>query len=300
MQNYAILFPGQGSQSLKMMDEFVNDDTVRNIFQLSHQILGVDLWGMLQEETANNINQTINTQVLMLTSAYAIYKSYLQHHIFTPKFVAGHSLGEYTALVAAGVITFEDALQLVQVRAKLMQSVGDKYDGMMSAILGFSAEEVTEFCLEVSYAKSEVDCANFNTPAQTVVAGHKDAGLRLNDLVKTKGGKSIVLPVSVPSHCSLMLDISNNFRSECNKINFSRADVPVVSNVSGISSQDALVLKELLIEQLYSPVQWVKTIEYMAQHQVNTFIETGPGKILTGLGKKIKPDATHILIKDFV
>lgn len=300
MPDYAILFPGQGSQSLRMMDAFAEHDIVRQTFQTAQRVLGVDLWNMLQEDSADNINHTINTQVLMLTSAYAIYQVYNQNGQLSPKFVAGHSLGEYTALVAAGVIEFEEALPLVLSRSKLMQSVGDRHDGMMAAVLGFTAMEVAVLCNQVSDAESQVNCANFNTANQTVVAGHRAAVLRLNDLVKSKGGKSIILPVSVPSHCILMRDIKDLLRQECSKIRFSRAKIPVVPNVSAVATADEQVLKELLIEQLDSPVQWFKTINYIRQQGVNTFIETGPGRVLTGLGKKILPAGHHLLIQDFI
>jgi [acyl-carrier-protein] S-malonyltransferase len=300
--DYALLFPGQGSQSLNMMDGFVHDQVVLDIFAQVNDILGVDLLSMLKDDNPDRINRTENTQILMLASAYAIYKSWFLKHknVKLPSYVAGHSLGEYTALVAAEVLEFSDALQLVAVRAKLMQEVADKYDGLMSAIIGLSSEQVIELCSQVTNLQQYglVNCANFNTLTQIVISGYSNAVLKVNELAKDMGAKAIILPVSVPSHCELMRDIINDFAQQCDKFTFKNAKLPIVNNVTATATTVGDVLKQLLIKQLYMPVEWVHSIKYIANNHINLFIETAPGKVLTGLNRKILPDATSILLMD--
>jgi [acyl-carrier-protein] S-malonyltransferase len=300
VKDYALLFPGQGSQSLGMMDSFIEDMTIKNVFLQASEIIGVDLLNMLQDETPDRINRTENTQTIMLTSAYALYKSWLskQPDIKLPSYLAGHSLGEYTALVAAEVLNFTDALKLVQCRARLMQQVGDKYDGLMSAILGLSSEKVAQLCYQATDGDALVNCANFNTQVQTVVSGTRSAVMKVNELAKDIGAKAILLPVSVPSHCDLMRDITAEFSKECTKFNFNDAIIPIVNNVTAEANVSGELFKKLLIQQLYMPVQWVKSMEYIASNHINVFIESGPGKVLTGLNRKILPDVSNLLLTE--
>lgn len=300
VKDYALLFPGQGSQSLRMLDSFIEDITIKQVFLQASDIIGVDLLNMLQDETPDRINRTENTQIIMLTSAYALYKSWLskQPDIKSPSYLAGHSLGEYTALVVAEALNFTDALQLVQCRARLMQQVGDKYDGLMSAILGLSSEKVTQLCYQATDGEEVVNCANFNTQVQTVVSGTRSAVMKVNELAKDIGAKAILLAVSVPSHCDLMKDISAEFSKECAKFNFNNAIIPIVNNVTAEANVSGELFKKLLVQQLYMPVQWVKSMEYIANNHINVFIESGPGKVLTGLNRKILPDASNLLLTE--
>ncbi len=300
IEDYAVLFPGQGSQSLRMMDSFVDDSSITELFSHASDVVGVDLLNMLHDETPDRINKTENTQIIMLTSAYALYKSWLlkRPDVKSPSYLAGHSLGEYTALVVAEVLTFTDALKLVQCRAKLMQQVGDRYDGLMSAILGISSNQVAELCRQATDSNAVVNCANFNTQVQTVVSGTKSAVIRVNELAKDMGAKAILLPVSVPSHCDLMRDISTEFSKECAKFHFNNAQIAVVNNVTAEANVSGELFKQLLVQQLYMPVQWVKSIEYISNNDVNIFIESGPGKVLTGLNRKILPDASNLLLTE--
>lgn len=297
---YVLLFPGQGAQFLHMMDKFKTNHLILSMFEQASTIVGCDLWQMLQDDNPDRINQTVNTQILMLTSAYALYNSWvIQYDNFIePVYLAGHSLGEYTALVVAKVLSFTDALQLVLVRAKLMQTVSDQTQGMMSAILGLQSERVQQLCEQVNNKGLVVNCANFNTYSQTVVSGQKEAVLKVNHLVQQHGGKVVVLPVSVPAHCDLMQAIIDQFSQECNKYCFDDPKIPIVSNVTAQAESSGECLKNLLVKQLYSPVNWLGVINYISKQHVSTFIETGPNKILTRLNKKIIPQATHNCLYD--
>ena len=294
MSKVAFVFPGQGSQALKMMDGFADNAIVRNTFTEASQILGVDLWAMLQEETAENINQTINTQPLVLTAAYATYLAWLDiSGGIKPELVAGHSLGEYTALVASGVLKFSDAVSLVRKRAEFMQQAVAPGEGAMAAVLGLDDAAVVEGCKEVmDSGVGVVQGVNFNSVGQVVIAGSKIAVDKAAEVLKAKGARRVqLLPVSVPSHCDLMRPAAEKFALEFDKITFNELQIPVVQNVTGEIAMDITQVKAGLLKQLYSPVLWTTSVKTLAANQIDIIVECGPGKVLSGLNKRLHETA---------
>ena len=294
MAKFAFVFPGQGSQSLKMMDGFADNALVRNTFDIASARLNVDLWAMLQEDSADNINQTINTQPLLLTAGYATYLAWLELSANNrPAVVAGHSLGEYTALTASGVLEFSDAVYLVRKRAEYMQSAVKPGEGAMAAVLGLDDEAVIAGCKEVmDSGAGVVQGVNFNSAGQVVIAGSKVAVDKAAEVLKAKGARRVqLLPVSVPSHCDLMRPAAEQLAAEFAAINFNAPQIPVVQNVSGELAHDVAQIKDGLLKQLYSPVLWTKSVQTLAHNQVDIIVECGPGKILSGLNKRIHETA---------
>lgn len=294
MAKFAFVFPGQGSQSLKMMDGFADNAVVRNTFDIASARLGVDLWTMLQEETADNINQTINTQPLLLTAGYATYLAWLElSGTKRPDVVAGHSLGEYTALTASGVLDFSDAVYLVRKRAEYMQAAVKPGEGAMAAVLGLDDEAVVAGCSEVmTSGAGVVQGVNFNSAGQVVIAGCKAAVEKAAEVLKAKGARRVqLLPVSVPSHCDLMRPAAEQLATELAEINFNSPQIPVVQNVSGELAHDVAEIKDGLLKQLYSPVLWTKSVQTLAHNQIDIIVECGPGKVLSGLNKRIHETA---------
>lgn len=290
MSKFAFVFPGQGSQSLKMMDGLAEIAVVKETFAKAKEALGIDFWAMLQEETKDNINQTINTQPLLLIASYATYLAWLQKSDNNkPDLVAGHSLGEYSALVASGVIDFIDALKLVQKRAKYMQEAVKPGEGAMAAVLGLSDEEVVAVCLDVMQKTGGVvEGVNFNSKGQVVIAGNKAAVEAASEALKSNGARKVMpLPVSVPSHCKLMQPAAERLAIELNAITFNVPQIPIVQNVNAKIASDIATIKNGLIKQLYSPVLWTKSIDALADNGVSIVIECGPGKVLSGLNKRI-------------
>ena len=283
---FALVFPGQGSQSIGMMAAYGGSPVVRATFEEASAALGRDLWQLVAEGPGEALNQTVNTQPLMLTAGVAVYRLWLEKGGRIPNMVAGHSLGEYSALVAAGVLRFSDAVPLVELRAKAMQEAVPAGEGAMAAILGLDAAAVTEACVECAQGQV-VEAVNFNTPEQIVIAGHAAAVQRAADAAKAKGAKrAVMLPVSAPFHCSLMKPAAERLRQKLADLSLSAPQVPVVNNADVTCLSDPQEIKDALVRQAASPVRWVETMQTMANHGVSHVYECGPGKVLAGLVKR--------------
>ncbi|MDA8942227.1 ACP S-malonyltransferase [bacterium] len=295
---YSIVFPGQGSQSLGMMSDLrSNFSVVNEIFQEASDAINVDLWKIVNEDQ-ELLNLTENTQPVMLAAGYATYRVLAGEVNLTPISIAGHSLGEYTALVASGSLSFFDAAQLVRKRAELMQAAVPSGSGSMAAILGLDDTRVIEICLKAS-DKGEVEAVNFNSPGQVVIAGEKDAVAHACELMKEAGAKrALVLPVSVPSHCSLMKDAAIDFKHSVDSINFQMGDKKVLHNVDADFSNNIEEIKPKLVEQLYKPVLWTSIVQKMKDSGVEKLIEAGPGKVLAGLTRRIDKSLSSSAIID--
>ncbi len=283
---FAFFFPGQGSQSVGMMQGFADLNIVKDTFVEASDILGVDFWAMATEPN-ELLNQTANTQPLMLAAGIATWRAWQAQSDAIPSMMAGHSLGEYTALVAANVLTYQDALPLVKFRAQVMQNAVPEGVGAMAAILGLDDEAVRTVCSEA--AQGEVlEAVNLNSPGQVVIAGNKNAVERGMELAKSKGAKrALALPVSVPSHCALMKPAADELRDYLQHVTVTPSAVPVLHNADVASYQDANKIKDALVRQLYSPVRWVETVQAVYANNVSSSAECGPGKVLAGLTKRI-------------
>ena len=286
MKNLAFFFPGQGSQSVGMMGGFGESQIIRDTFTEASDILGVNLWAMATEPN-DAINETSNTQPIMLTAGIATWRAWLAVSDQMPLILAGHSLGEYTALVASGALSFKDALPLVRYRAEVMQSAVPAGVGAMAAILGLDDEVVREVCMEA--AQDEVlEAVNLNSPGQVVIAGNKTAVERGMEIAKVKGAKrALPLPVSVPSHCALMKPAAIKLADYLNNVRVNASLIPVVHNADVLSYNDSTKIKDALVRQLYSPVRWVETVQAIAKVGATQAAECGPGKVLAGLTKRI-------------
>ena len=295
---YSIVFPGQGSQSLGMMSDLrSNFSVVNEIFQEASDAINVDLWKIVNEDQ-ELLNLTENTQPVMLAAGYATYKVLAGEVNLTPISIAGHSLGEYTALVASGSLSFFDAAQLVRKRAELMQAAVPSGSGSMAAILGLDDTRVIEICLKAS-DKGVVEAVNFNSPGQVVIAGEKDAVAHACELMKEAGAKrALILPVSVPSHCSLMKDAAMEYKYSVDNINFQMGSEKVLHNVDADYSSNIDEIKSKLVEQLYKPVLWTSTVQKMKESGVEKLIEAGPGKVLAGLTRRIDKSLSGSAIID--
>lgn len=288
---FAFFFPGQGSQSVGMMQGFGNQAVVRNTFAEASEVLGQDLWRMVSEPN-EELNQTANTQPLMLTAGIAAWRAWLEAGGAQPVVMAGHSLGEYTALVASGALEFSAALPLVRYRAEVMQGAVAEGVGAMAAILGLDDDTVRAVCAEA--AQGEVlEAVNFNSPGQVVIAGHKAAVERGMEAAKGKGAKrALILPVSVPSHCALMKPAADKLAAYLADVAIAAPKVPVLHNADVASYSDAASIKDALVRQLHSPVRWVETVQAVAAQGITQAAECGPGKVLAGLNKRIVADMT--------
>ena len=297
--NLAIVFPGQGSQSLGMMNGLIElHPDIKETFTTASDILGYDLLEVITSDHEENLNQTEITQPALLTSAYATWLIWKEVSDLLPTVLAGHSLGEYTALVCAGVITFEDAVALVAERGRCMQKAVPSDAGSMAAILGLNDEQVIQVCTDT--AENEiVSAANFNSPGQVVIAGHKLAVERAINAAKDAGAKrAMLLPVSVPSHCMLMKDAADEFSAVLNNITFSNAEIPVLQNVDAIVKSKSDEIIPALLEQLYKPVRWTDSINTMKGMNITKIVECGPGKVLSGLIKRIDRSLETVSIQD--
>lgn len=286
MKNTAFLFPGQGSQSVGMMSGFGDLNIIRETFAEASDVLGVDLWKMATEAN-DSINETMNTQPIMLTAGVATWRAWLSVSDQLPTVLAGHSLGEYTALVASGALTFKDALPLVRYRAEVMQNAVPAGVGAMAAILGLDDETVRAVCAEA--AQNEVlEAVNLNSPGQVVIAGNKGAVERGMEAAKAKGAKrALPLPVSVPSHCALMKPAAQQLAKYLENVTVHAPKIPVLHNADVLSYSESEKIKDALVRQLYSPVRWVETVQAIAAQGVTQTAECGPGKVLAGLTKRI-------------
>ncbi len=296
----AFVFPGQGSQSAGMMAGYDDFPVVRETFAEASDILAQDFWTMMSHGPAEDLNLTVNTQPLMLMAGVAVYRAWKSLDGDTPSILAGHSLGEYTALVVSGALSFKDALSLVRYRAQIMQDAVPEGTGAMAAILGLEDEIIAAICQEVTAsdaqesAQESVEPANFNSPGQVVIAGHTNAVLKSIELTKAKGAKrAVMLPMSIPSHCRLMKPAAEKMRQRLAATSLQSPVIPVVHNVDVKSHHDTDSIRDLLAQQLYSPVHWVDTIRRFAADGVTHIAECGPGNILTGLDKRIDRSLQH-------
>lgn len=289
--SFAFFFPGQGSQSLNMMNGFDGLAVIKATFDEASDVLGQDLWAMINGDDAEIIGQTINTQPLMLAAGVATYRAYLEAGGKEPVVVAGHSLGEYTALVAAGALDFADAVKLVRLRAELMQNAVPQGVGAMAAVLGLEDEQVKAICAEAAQGEV-VEAVNFNSPGQVVIAGNAAAVERAMELAKKAGAKrALPLPVSVPSHCSLMKPAAEKLAEALEEVNIREPKIRVLHNADVASYNDAEKIKDALVRQLYSPVRWTETVNALVEEGITESAECGPGKVLAGLAKRINKAA---------
>lgn len=296
-QTLAFVFPGQGSQAVGMLAELAADHPqIGDTFAEAAEALGYDLWQLCQNGPEAELNRTDRTQPAILAASVALWRVWEANSAARPAFVAGHSLGEYSALVVAGVIGLADALRLVERRGQLMQHAVPAGEGAMAAILGLTDEQIIDLCAQAAEGEV-VSAVNFNAPGQVVVAGQKAAVQRAIEACKAAGAKrAIELPVSVPSHCALMRPAAEQLAKDFEQLNWQEPAITLVQNVSARPAPDMTTLRAQLVEQLYSPVRWVESVEYIAAQGVTDLIECGPGKVLSGLNKRCaKGVATHNL-----
>ena len=295
----AFIFPGQGSQSVGMLKDLAeNFSEVSSTFQEASDALGYDLWSLIQEGPAEKLNSTDVTQPAMLASGVATWRAWQAKGGAMPDVMAGHSLGEYTALVCAGSLDFVDAVKLVSQRGQFMMQAVPAGTGAMAAILGLDDDAVRQVCLDA--ADGEVlEAVNYNSPGQVVVAGNKSAVERVTILAKEKGAKrALELPVSVPSHCALMKPAAEQLAEVMAGISFNAPSIPVLNNVDVMAAKSEADIRDALKRQLFSPVRWVETIEKMSTDGVDKVIECGPGKVLVGLNKRINKSMVSAALID--
>jgi [acyl-carrier-protein] S-malonyltransferase len=295
----AILFPGQGSQIVGMGSEFYNNfPIVKKIFSEADEQLNFKISRIILEGPVNELKLTQNTQPSILLVSYAIFtvlKNEFNFNLDKVKYFAGHSLGEYSALLCANALNFSDALHLLFERGKSMQEAVPIGDGSMLAILGLDLIEINNYIINLK-SKGVCEIANDNARGQIIVSGNTETIEELRDILKKNKKKSIVLPVSAPFHCSLMNSAANKMKDKIKKINFRKPDYEIISNVTSQPTNNPEEFKELLVEQIYSRVRWRESILFMGGRKINTFIEIGPGKVLTGLVKRILPNSNSFSI----
>ncbi|OQP31327.1 ACP S-malonyltransferase [Pantoea latae] len=299
MTQLAFVFPGQGSQTVGMLSELAASyPQVEATFREASDALGYDLWQLVSNGPAEELNKTWQTQPALLAASVAIYRVWQQQGGKPPALMAGHSLGEYSALVCAGVLDFADAIKLVELRGKLMQEAVPEGTGAMQAIIGLDDAAIRKAC-EESAQGQVVSPVNFNSPGQVVIAGNKEAVERAGAACKAAGAKrALPLPVSVPSHCALMKPAADKLAVALENITFNAPSVPVVNNVDVKCESDAAAIRHALVRQLYSPVRWTESVEFMASQGVTQLLEMGPGKVLTGLTKRIVDSLTAAAVND--
>lgn len=288
MTQFAFVFPGQGSQRLGMLAELAAQfPIVEETFGEASAVLGYDLWQLVQQGPVEVLNKTWHTQPALLAASVAIFRILQQQGGKVPMLMAGHSLGEYSALVCAGVLDFEAAIHLVELRGKLMQASVSEGTGAMYAIIGLDNAAIAQAC-EVSAQGQVVSPVNFNSPGQVVISGHKEAVERASIACKAAGAKRVLpLPVSVPSHCALMIPAANKLAVALHDVAFNVPRLPVVNNVDVCIENDPEAIRSALVRQLYSPVRWSESVEFIASQGVTLLLEAGPGKVLSGLTKHI-------------
>ncbi|KAB7700447.1 ACP S-malonyltransferase [Plesiomonas shigelloides] len=299
MTTFAMVFPGQGSQSVGMLADLAQQfPIVEQTFAEASAVLGYDLWALVQQGPAEELNKTWQTQPALLTASVAIWRVWQEKNGAMPVVMAGHSLGEYSALVCAGVIDFKDAVRLVELRGKLMQEAVPEGTGAMAAIIGLDNDSIAKACAE-SAEGQVVAPVNFNSPGQVVIAGNKEAVERAGAACKAAGAKrALPLPVSVPSHCALMKPAADKLAVALQEITFNAPRIPVINNVDVAAESDADAIRSALVRQLYSPVRWTETVESMSAQGVGHLLEMGPGKVLTGLTKRIVDSMTAVAVND--
>lgn len=296
-----MVFPGQGSQKVGMLMALAaNYSLIEDTFAEASAVLAYDLWRLVQQGPAEELNKTHQTQPAILTASVAIWRVWQQHRSDnqTPKLMAGHSLGEYSALVCAGALDFTTAVSLVELRGTLMQEIIPAGTSAMSAIIGLDDDAIIAACMQAMQGQI-VSPVNFNSPGQVVIAGHKEAVERASIACKKAGAKFILpLSISVPSHCALMKPAADKLAKALKAVTFSTPCVPVVNNVDVRAEHDPIVIRNALVRQLYSPVRWTETVKYLATQGVELLLEVGPGKVLTGLTKRIVHTLTGTVVND--
>lgn len=297
----AFVFPGQGSQSVGMMNGYANLPIIQNTFEEASDILQQNYWSMVNDGPVEDLNLTIHTQPIMLTASVAVYRAWKELSGQQPSFLAGHSLGEYTALVASETLSFADALAMVRFRAQSMQQAVPEGTGGMAAILGLDDTVIQDICVDITRQCTDemLEPANFNSPGQVVIAGHKNAVLQGIELAKSRGAKrAIMLPMSIPSHCSLMQPATEKMQHYLEQIPFEPPKITILHNADVKSHPETAEIKKILIQQLVKPVRWVDTIRTLANNGVTHVIECGPGKVLAGLNKRIDSSLQHLSLSD--
>lgn len=288
MKKFAAVFPGQGSQSVGMMAPYGDLPALRETFAEANEALGQDLWQMLADGPAETINQTVNTQPIMLTAGVAVWRAWKAQGGATPSMVAGHSLGEYSALVAAGALQFADAVRLVRFRAQAMQEAVPAGEGAMAAVLGLEPDVIDALCDEAAQGQV-VSAANLNSPGQIVIAGHAAAVERAMALCTERGAKrAVLLPVSAPFHCALMTPAAERLRERLAGVAIATPVIPVLNNVDVAALSDPDSIRDALVRQAFSPVRWIETIRHMHVNGIEAVYEFGPGKVLSGLVRRIE------------
>lgn len=300
MKKFAMVFPGQGSQSVGMLVELAEQfPVVQETFKQASQVLGYDLWQLVQQGPAEELNKTWQTQPALLAASVAIHRIWQQQYPeLKPEVMAGHSLGEYSALVCAGVIDFQDAIKLVELRGKLMQQAVPEGTGAMYAIIGLDNESIINACKAAEQGEV-VSAVNFNSPGQVVIAGSKAAVERAAAACKEAGAKrALPLAVSVPSHCALMKPAADQLAVSLESISFKAPEIAVINNVDVKAENDAEAIRTALVRQLYSPVRWTEIVERMAKNNIEVLLEMGPGKVLTGLTGRIVKELSAQQVND--
>ena len=298
MTRIACVFPGQGSQAVGMLKELADvHPSILDTFAQASEALGYDLWDVVQNDPDSKLNETQVTQPALLTASVAIYRLLAEQGI-APEYMAGHSLGEYSALVCAGALDFAEAVKLVEARGEFMQQAVPAGAGAMYAIIGLDDDSIAEICHDAAVATGDVvSPVNYNSPGQVVIAGEKNAAEQAANACKEAGAKrALPLAVSVPSHCELMRPAADHLDDKLETIAIAEPTVKVVNNVDVAVESDPAGIRSALVRQLYCPVQWTKTVEFLAAEGIDTIIEVGPGKVLTGLGKRIVKSVSYIAV----
>ena len=300
MKKFAMVFPGQGSQAVGMLAELAEQfSIVEETFKQASEVLGYDLWSLVQHGPADELNKTWQTQPALLAASIAVYRVWQQQYPqLQPTLMAGHSLGEYSALVCAGAIDFQDAVKLVELRGKLMQQAVPEGTGAMYAIIGLDNDSIIKACQNAEQGEV-VSAVNFNSPGQVVIAGAKAAVERAAVLCKEAGAKrALPLAVSVPSHCALMKPAADQLAVSLESIAVKSPAVAVINNVDVKTENDAQAIRHALVRQLYSPVRWTETVEKMATNGIEVLVEIGPNKVLNGLTKRIADNLQAVSVND--
>lgn len=299
MAKFAMVFPGQGSQAIGMLTDLAAKfPLVEEVFRQASSVLGYDLWQLVQEGSATELNKTWQTQPALLTASVAIWRVWEQQRGTLPSMMAGHSLGEYSALVCADVLNFEQAVRLVELRGKWMQQAAPPGVGAMEVVIGLDNNIIAKACAESAQGQV-VSLVNFNSPNQAVIAGNKEAVKRAVVACKMAGAKRVLpLPVSVPSHCVLMKPAAEKMAIALEKMIFNPPRCPILNNVDVKIESSPEAIRSALVRQIYSPVRWVESVEYMATQGIERLLEIGPGKVLTGLNKRIVDTLTVASIND--
>lgn len=299
MNKFAMVFPGQGSQTVGMLSDLANEyPVVAETFAEASDALGYDLWQLVQQGPAEELNKTWQTQPALLAASVAIWRVWQQKTAAKPAMMAGHSLGEYSALVCAGVLDFKQTIKLVELRGQVMQEAVPEGTGAMSAIIGLDNDAIAKACEQAAQGEV-VSPVNYNSPGQVVIAGNKAAVERAGEACKAAGAKrALPLPVSVPSHCALMKPAADKLALALEDMTFNAPVYNVINNVDVAIETSPEAIRSALVRQLYSPVRWTECVEYMASQGVVSLVEVGPGKVLTGLTKRIVDTLTACAVND--